>query len=147
MFANYVYYSKIRDALNLNDSKVSAMSGVSKATISDWRTGKSKPKIDKIQKIATILGCTENDFMQEEPGDKPIIREPNSAYILYVSPIGESNKIHEILADIDNPNDRFIERMTLYSRILSGEDKETLIDLASIMHEKAARKKYEKRGN
>lgn len=144
MFANYDYYSKIRDALKLNDSKVSAMSGVSKATISDWRTGKSKPKIDKIQKIAAILGCTENDLMQEEPGEKPIVREPNSAYMLYIDPTGESNRIHDILVDVDS-DDRFIERMTLYSRILSLKDKETLIDLASIMHEKTARDNYERK--
>jgi len=51
----YERYSALRDAKGLNDSKVSKGTGVAKATLSDWKHGKTTPKLDKIKAIADFL--------------------------------------------------------------------------------------------
>ena len=60
---SYEIYSKIRDKLGYKDSEVAAGSGVTKSTFSDWKKGKSKPKQDKLQKIADYFGVTVDYLM------------------------------------------------------------------------------------
>jgi Helix-turn-helix. len=48
----YEIYCKLRDAKSLKDSDVSRGAEVTKSTFSDWKTGRSVPKNDKLQKIA-----------------------------------------------------------------------------------------------
>ena len=52
---SYTNYEKIRASRGLNDTQVSKMSGVPRATFSDWKAGRSKPKTDKLQLIADVL--------------------------------------------------------------------------------------------
>lgn len=52
---SYTNYEKIRASRGLNDTQVSKMSGVPRATFSDWKAGRSKPKTDKLQLIAGVL--------------------------------------------------------------------------------------------
>ncbi|MBQ0113319.1 MAG: helix-turn-helix transcriptional regulator [Bacteroidales bacterium] len=58
----YERYSKIRDSKGLNDSKVSKGTGVAKATLSDWKNGKTQPKLNKLQAIADFLGVKLTDI-------------------------------------------------------------------------------------
>lgn len=53
----YEKYAAIRDEKGLSDYEVSKMSGVSTATLSCWKKGSYKPKVDKLQKIAKAIGC------------------------------------------------------------------------------------------
>lgn len=48
----YEKYCKLRDAKNMKDSNVAALTGIGKSTFSDWKSGRSEPKNDKLQKIA-----------------------------------------------------------------------------------------------
>ena len=50
---SYTNYEKIRASRGLNDTQVSKMSGVPRATFSDWKAGRSKT--DKLQQIADVL--------------------------------------------------------------------------------------------
>jgi len=59
----YENYCKIRDAKGYKDSDVSKGSGVTKSTFSDWKTGRSVPKHDKLVKIAAFLGTTVDDLL------------------------------------------------------------------------------------
>lgn len=36
----------------MKDSNVAALTGIGKSTFSDWKSGRSEPKNDKLQKIA-----------------------------------------------------------------------------------------------
>ncbi|MCR5430968.1 MAG: helix-turn-helix domain-containing protein [Lachnospiraceae bacterium] len=51
----YNNYAKIRDSRGLNDSKVSKATGIPRSIFSDWKSGRSNPKFDKIQAIADYL--------------------------------------------------------------------------------------------
>ena len=52
----YERYCQMRDKLGLKDSDVAKMTGINKSTFSDWKSGRSVPKKDKLQKIADCFG-------------------------------------------------------------------------------------------
>ena len=54
----YERYCKLRDLKGLNDAKVPRYCDFPKSTFSDWKKGKSEPKISKIRKIAECLDCS-----------------------------------------------------------------------------------------
>lgn len=51
----YERYVKIRDSLGLKDADVARISNVPPSTFTDWKKGKSKPKSEKLDKIAKAL--------------------------------------------------------------------------------------------
>lgn len=70
----YERYCKLRDAKGLNDAQVADFCKFPKSTFSDWKKGKSEPKLPKITKIAECLECSidylvtgkENKFSKEK---------------------------------------------------------------------------------
>ena len=51
----YEIYCKIRDSKGLKDADVVRATGITKSTFSDWKSGRSNPKNDKLSKIAEYL--------------------------------------------------------------------------------------------
>ena len=51
----YEIYCKLRDGKGLKDADVVKATGITKSTFSDWKSGRSKPKQDKLQKIADFF--------------------------------------------------------------------------------------------
>ena len=45
--------------------KVSKETGVSQSTLSDWKTGRSKPKADKLKILAEYFGVTIDYFYED----------------------------------------------------------------------------------
>lgn len=54
----YERYCELRNLKNLTDTQVAEYCGFSKSTLSDWKSGKGTPKLDKIKKIAECLGVS-----------------------------------------------------------------------------------------
>lgn len=54
----YERYCKLRDSKGLNDSEVAKYGDFPKSTFSDWKKGKSSPKLFKLVKIAECLDCS-----------------------------------------------------------------------------------------
>lgn len=54
----YEIYCKLRDERGVKDADVVRDTGITKSTFSDWKNGRSKPKNDKLQKIADYFGVT-----------------------------------------------------------------------------------------
>lgn len=48
----YKKYCSLRDAKGLRDADVSRDTGIARSTFSDWKSGRSQPKSEKLQKIA-----------------------------------------------------------------------------------------------
>lgn len=72
----YERYCEIRDARGFTDYEIAKKTGINPATFSDWKKGKSAPKVEKLAKIAAVLG-TSIDYLvtgagKEESG--PAIR-------------------------------------------------------------------------
>ena len=51
----YEKYEKLRDAKGMSDYQVAAKSGVSRSTLSEWKTGKHTPNLENIKKIAAFF--------------------------------------------------------------------------------------------
>lgn len=49
----------------VNQVELATRLGVSKSTVNCWVSGKSFPRIDKIQQIADILGCSTDDLLSK----------------------------------------------------------------------------------
>ena len=54
----YERYCKLRDSKGLNDAEVAKYGSFPKSTFSDWKKGKSSPKLFKLVKIAECLDCS-----------------------------------------------------------------------------------------
>lgn len=67
----YSVYCKLRDERNLKDADVAKATGITKSTFSDWKSGRSNPKNEKLQKIADYFGVT-IDYLTtgKEEGEK-----------------------------------------------------------------------------
>ena len=59
----YERYAMLRDKANLNDNTVAKLSNMPASTLSDWKTGRATPKLEKLIKITTVLGVKLNDLI------------------------------------------------------------------------------------
>ena len=96
----YKIYSELRDNLGYKDSDIARETGIAKSTFSEWKNGKSTPKLDKIKKIA--------DFFH-----------------VPVDYITKGEKLEYPNYDFDNDK---LEMIELYSK-LKKEQKEAVLNL------------------
>ena len=61
----YEKYVALRDKKGVTDYKVSEATKITKSTFSDWKTGRSKPKVDKLQKLADYFGVPITELLEE----------------------------------------------------------------------------------
>ena len=52
----YERYVELRDKRGVKDAAVARDAKITKSTFTDWKNGRSKPGIDKLQKIADYFG-------------------------------------------------------------------------------------------
>lgn len=52
----YEKYVQLRDEKGVTDYRVSVDTGITKSTFTDWKNGRSSPKIDKLKLIADYFG-------------------------------------------------------------------------------------------
>ena len=60
----YKKYVLLRDGNGVTDYEVSKQTGISSSTFSDWKSGRSNPKIEKLKKIADYFGVTVDYFLR-----------------------------------------------------------------------------------
>lgn len=60
----YAKYVAARDEKGVTDYRVSKATGITKSTFTDWKNGRSEPKIDKIKKIADFFGKPIEYFLE-----------------------------------------------------------------------------------
>ncbi len=68
----YEIYCKLRDKNGKKDADVAKATGITKSTFSDWKSGRSTPKNDKLQKIADYFGVTVDYLMTGKKEDPKI---------------------------------------------------------------------------
>ena len=54
----YEIYCELRDSKGVKDADVAKATGITKSTFSDWKNGRSKPKDEKLLKIANYFEVT-----------------------------------------------------------------------------------------
>lgn len=66
MNLNYLIFEKLLVINNLKAYEVSKQTGIPQSTFSDWKRGKSYPKINKLQKIASYFDVPIEYFLDEK---------------------------------------------------------------------------------
>ena len=59
----YEKYVELRNSKNLTDYRISEDTGIPKSTFSDWKSGRSKPKVDKLKILANYFGVSIEYFI------------------------------------------------------------------------------------
>ena len=60
MYKNYV---ELRDTKGITDYQVSKDTGIPKSTFSDWKSGRSKPMVEKLKILADYFGVDVGYFL------------------------------------------------------------------------------------
>jgi len=66
----YEKFEKLLKINNVTPYRVHKDTGISSATLSDWKNGKSEPKKDKIEKICNYFNVPLSYFYNEEKEDE-----------------------------------------------------------------------------
>jgi len=61
----YEKFERLVKARGISTYRVAKDTGLSTTVFSDWKSGKSKPKVDKLKKIADYFGVTIEYFLEE----------------------------------------------------------------------------------
>lgn len=64
-------YNKFRQLIKdrgITPYRVAKDTGISQVTLTDWKKGRSTPKVDKLIKITNYLGVPLEEFLEEEKG-------------------------------------------------------------------------------
>lgn len=72
---SYEEYEKIRDAKGMTDGQVAKLAGFGRSTFTDWKSGRSFPKWEKLNKICEVLECSRTEFLTVVLGQKVEYRE------------------------------------------------------------------------
>lgn len=76
----YEKFSKLLELKKVKVSDVCAATGIAQGTFSDWKSGRSSPKIDKLKKIAAYFGVSPNYFFEPDEIDVSLqvyLTDPN----------------------------------------------------------------------
>lgn len=60
----YEKYAKLRDEKGVTDYRVSGDTKITKSTFSDWKSGRSNPKIDKLKILADYFDVSIEYFLE-----------------------------------------------------------------------------------
>lgn len=60
----YEKYKALRDKKGVTDYRVSVETGITKSTFTDWKNGRSTPKIEKLKILADYFGVKIEDFLE-----------------------------------------------------------------------------------
>jgi len=61
----YSLYVKLRDQKGVTDYRVAEDTGINKSTFTDWKSGRSEPKLDKLKKIADYFEVSIEYFLNK----------------------------------------------------------------------------------
>lgn len=60
----YEKYIALRDKKGVTDYRVAVDTGIPKSTFTDWKNGRSQPKVDKLKILADYFGVSIEYFLE-----------------------------------------------------------------------------------
>lgn len=122
---SYEVYRQIRDLQGFkSDAEVARKAGITVSTFSDWKSGRSEPKMLKLAKIAQALECDTRDLMAD------VLPPIQTTLEFHVPDTGDT---YTIEGELPGYEVRAIKRLSTYYRLMSDRDKEMLMDIARRM--------------
>lgn len=114
----YEHYKKIRDLRGLTDAAVAKQAGIGRSTFSDWKSGRSAPKQEKLNKIAAVLSVAPDYFITGN--ETATSKQPFSEIqIDFTDPI-----IYSIIENMEKMNPVQLSRLERYVRLLMEAEEE-----------------------
>lgn len=62
----YKKYEALKKEYGVTDYKVSEEAEITRSTFSDWKSGRSAPKLDKLQKLAKYFNVPLEYFIEDD---------------------------------------------------------------------------------
>lgn len=95
----YIIFAQLLQKRGVTAYQVSKATGVSQSSLSDWKNGKSKPKYDKLKKIADYFNVSVDVFLEDKQETKkePTLSEKDERDVL--------RKLEETLDSLGNAKD------------------------------------------
>ena len=60
----YAKYVELRNSKGVKDAQVSAATRIPRSTFTDWKQGRSKPKLEKLIKLSEYFGVSLDEFVK-----------------------------------------------------------------------------------
>ena len=96
----YEIFAKLMAERGLTAYRVSMDTGVSQATLSDWKRGRSTPKLPKLQKLADYFGVSLEYLMGADPHGRPEPMAPPSDADIKFALFGDRDIDDEVLEEV-----------------------------------------------
>ena len=64
IFYMYEKYVELRDKKGVTDYRVTVDTGITKSTFTDWKSGRSNPKMEKLSILADYFGVSIEYFLE-----------------------------------------------------------------------------------
>ena len=126
----YRNYVELRDAKGVKDADVSKATGIHPSTFSDWKKGKSRPKHDKLIKLAKYFSVPLDFFNEESESDYLFYPNELTEAPLLVEQVKKNNaRVREDILLREYLEDVPMRRLILYAGSnLPLEDRDKYVD-------------------
>ena len=96
----YEIFAALMNERGLTAYRVSMDTGVSQATLSDWKRGRSTPKLPKLQKLADYFGVSLEYMMGTQDADRNVPSAPPTDADLKYALFGSRDVDDLLLEDV-----------------------------------------------
>lgn len=117
----YEKYCIVRDLHHVTDYQVAKATGINRSTFSDWKSGRSEPKREKLQKIAKYFGISTDYFFDD---DAPMFQSEKHEGEAGKGAERESLFIQETEMIISRLNENSLRRLRAYVEKLYALQRE-----------------------
>ena len=117
----YKIFLKLLEEKGVSAYKVGKATGIAGSTFTDWKTGRSAPKQDKLQKIADYFGVTLDYLMTGEEQNSPYSDDMADLFV-EISRSNDVNRIKRLLSYYMNLNEREKDSVDSIVESLSNKD-------------------------
>ena len=119
----YEIFLKLLEEKGVSAYKVGKATGIAGSTFTDWKTGRSAPKQDKLQKIADYFGVTLDYLMTgKEPGMEKY-SDDMADLLIEISTNNDADRIKRLLAYYVALNDKDKSSVDSIVESLANKDK------------------------
>ena len=118
----YEIFCKLLEEKGVSAYKVGKATGIAGSTFTDWKTGRSVPKQDKLQKIADYFGVSLEYLMTgKEPGMEKYSDDMADLFV-EISRSNDVNRIKRLLSYYIDLNEREKDSVDSIVESLSNKD-------------------------
>lgn len=95
----YEVFAKLLQEHNVTPYRIHKETGVSQTTLSEWKKGRSAPKVDKLQKIADYFGVT-LEYLTGTEDQKPAPSAPPTTSEIKFALFGDREIDDEVYEEV-----------------------------------------------